>query len=109
MEQQNIQLEIENQELKCELEEAREGLKVNELIATQLRDQLDKLEGKLSKETDGRQSAELKVKGLKVNIQALQVAQQRAEKVSEQLRLHIKTENEAKAIQEGIYMEQVIL
>ena len=102
-----MQLELENRELKCSLDQAREGQRINELITVQLREQMEKLEGKLNGEMEGRQAAELRVRELEVSTRTLQLAQKQLEETAERLKHQIQAETEARAIQEGIYQEQV--
>ena len=107
LEHLSMQLELENRELKYAMEQAREGGRAKVVINTQLKDQLDKMEGKLGKEIGARQASELKIRELEVSLNTLRLSNQQLASQREELASQLQAESEARALQEGIFREQV--
>lgn len=104
-----LQLDLENRELKYELEQAREGRRVSENTNSQLKEQLDKIESKLVCEVEGRQSAEFKVKELDISLRTLTLSNRQLTEETNRLKNTFQEENKARLLQEGILQEQVCL
>ena len=103
-----MKLELENRQFRYEAEQSREASRMNEVVRSQLRDQLDRLESRLGSEVEGRQVAELRVRELEVKLRGLTASHQQLVEEGGRLRAQLQAESEARILQEGIYQEQVI-
>jgi hypothetical protein len=102
-----MQLELENRQLKYDVEQKAEGVRTNEMISSQLRGRLDRLETRLTNEVEGRQVAELKAREFEVTMRSITVSLHQAVEERDGLRAQLQAECEARVLQEGIYQEQV--
>lgn len=107
LEYQVQQLEFVNRTLQYGLDQSREETKVKEAVSTQFKDQLDRLEGRLGSEVEGRQTAELRAKELEVRMRNLQLSIQQLTEEREHLKVQLQGEVETRILQEGLHQEQV--
>ena len=107
LEHQLLELELDNRELHYNLVHAREEGRSHESVSRQLRDQLERLESRLSGEVEGRQVAELRVRELEVKLHTVQASHNQLQDEQEQLKGRLQAETEKRSLQEGLYQEQV--
>ncbi len=107
LEHQVMQLELVNRELQYSIQQAREEGRTSETIQRQLRDQLDRLETRLSGEVEGRQVAEMRMRELEVKMRSLKVSHQQSQEAEDRIKTQLQTESEGRILQGGLYQEQV--
>lgn len=76
LENSKLDLELQQRELRYSLEQEREAHRGSEEVASQLREQLARVEGRLGREVEARQAAELRRRELEIEERALKVANQ---------------------------------
>ena len=96
-------------ELRYQLDQAKEGLKASENINSQLRSQIDKMEARLSKEIEARQSAEFRRREIEIAQRGLSVSHRQLQEELADANMQLQSEKEAKRLQESLYKEQIKL
>ena len=77
-------------ELKYQLEQAKQDLKSREEVNQKLQEQLTKMESRLNRETEGRESAELRRRQLEIAHTGLTVSYQHLEEMLSELRSQLQ-------------------
>lgn len=77
-------------ELKYQLEQAKQELRSREEVSHKLQDQLTKMESRLNRETEGRESAELRRRELEIAHTGLTVSYQHLEEMMSELRSQLQ-------------------
>ncbi len=106
LEQQVLQGELDIRELKYSIRQKDETIKVNKVLQEQLRDHIKKLEGRLGREVEGRETAELKVREYEIEERTRKIAFQQLVDQEQQLKNQLQAEVDARQLQEGLYHEQ---
>ena len=107
LEQQLLKAELEIRELKYNIRQKEETVKVNKVLQEQLRDHIKKLEGRLGAQVEGREAAELKVREYEVEERTKKLSFQQLQDQEQLLRDRLQAEVDARQLQEGLYHEQV--
>ena len=95
-------------ELRYRLEQAQQDLKSKEEVNHKLQDQLSKMESRLTRETEGREAAELRRRELEIAHTGLTVSYQHLEEMVSELKSQLQVEKEAKQLQDTLSKEQLV-
>ena len=76
LENAKLDMELQLRELHYKLEQERESCHSSEVVGAQLREQLERAEGKVSQAVEGRQAAELRRRELEIEHRSFKITNQ---------------------------------